>query len=314
MRNWILYLLLLSFLPACSGETEEDTPQEKPNPVPQGLQFKNFDEKISYCLGFDHGFAVNQVYNGPKTQGKFSLFDIEQGMLDYLGDEELRISIFSIDSILNLYLGENGEVDESFVSKSDASYALGLVEAQTLVGSMVGRGIDQSVDVPFLLTGISDGMNNRQTTLTLNEVRQEVSLYFSDLNKQLGESFLSENAKNEGVVVTESGLQYEIIKEGTGITPNLTDSCVVHYTGRFIDGRVFESTVPSKIPAEFTPMGVIQGWQEGLTMMKEGGSRRFFIPYNLAYGESGSGPIEPYSTLVFDIELIKVKRFQPAGF
>ncbi len=131
------------------------------------------------------------------------------------------------------------------------------------------------------------------------------------MNQVMGESFLTNNAQNEGVIVTESGLQYEIITEGTGISPNITDSCVVHYTGRFIDGRVFESTVPSNLPASFTPMGVIAGWQEGLLLMKEGGSRRFFIPYNLAYGETGSGPIEPYSALVFDIDLIKVIRFKP---
>ena len=309
MRVSFLYIFISIFIIACSGETEEIN--EEPTPQqPHGIQFNNFDEKISYCIGFDNGFTLSQVYNGPNTKGKFSIDDIEVGMLDYLGDGELRIEIIAIDSTLNLYLGENGEVDESYVSKSDASYAIGLVEAQTLVGSLVGRGIDQSMEIDFLLMGIKDGIHGRQNTISLNDARNEVSKYYSDMNKALGQSFLTENAKNEGIIVTESGLQYEIIKEGTGIKPYITDTCIVHYTGRFIDGRVFESTIPSAIPTQFAPIAVIPGWQEGLLLMKEGGSRRFFIPYELAYGETGSGPVEPYSTLVFDIELIKVNRFQ----
>ena len=90
----------------------------------------------------------------------------------------------------------------------------------------------------------------------------------------------------------------------------MTDTCVVHYTGRLIDGREFESTIPSGQPAAFTPLGLIPGWQEALLLMKEGSRYRFFMPYQLAYGEEGSGPIEPFSALVFDIELIEVKRFQ----
>jgi FKBP-type peptidyl-prolyl cis-trans isomerase FklB len=186
-----------------------------------------------------------------------------------------------------------------------------LSEGQTLVGSLVGRGIDQKMDIEFLIHGIQDGMYNRQNTLSLAEIRTEVSKYYSEMNLLMGQSFLTENLKNETVFATESGLQYEIIKEGTGIRPNLTDTCVVHYTGRTIDGRVFETTVPSNIPAEFSPLSVISGWKEGLQLMKEGGSRRFFIPYELAYGETGSGPIEPFSALVFDLDLLEVKRFNP---
>ncbi|MBK9191584.1 MAG: FKBP-type peptidyl-prolyl cis-trans isomerase [Crocinitomicaceae bacterium] len=85
---------------------------------------------------------------------------------------------------------------------------------------------------------------------------------------------------------------------------------MIHYTGRLLDGREFESTIPSQRPAQFTPLGLIPGWQEALQLMKEGGQYRFFMPQELAYGEKGSGPIEPFSMLVFDIELIKVKKFK----
>ena len=307
MIRTFLFLLIPFLLFACSNETEEVEDTEITEQ--KGIEFKTFEEQISYCIGFDSGFAINQVYNGTNTAGKFSVTDIEAGLVDYLGDGELRIDVFSIDSILDLYLGENGEVDESFVSKKEASYAVGLIEARTLVGSLVGRGIDQTMEIDFLVNGVKAGMHNDQSTYKLSDIRLQVTQYYSDMNLKMGQSFLDQNAKNEGVIVTESGLQYEIITEGTGLAPKLTDSCVVHYTGRFIDGRVFESTIPSLEPAGFTPMGVIRGWQEGLLLMKEGGSSRFFIPYDLAYGPEGSGPIEPYSTLVFDIELLKVIPF-----
>ncbi len=311
--RYIAYIFIIGLLFSCSDAQENSDFQDNAPSLINGSKeaFNSYNERVSYAVGMDHGLTCAQVYNGPNTEGKFELSAVENGLTDYLSDADLKISIYSVDSILNLYLGENGTVNESFVSKSDASYALGLIEAQTLVGSMVGRGIDQTVDVDFLIKGIADGINKRETLLAIGDARNEVAKYYSDINKALGENFLIENAKNETVIETPSGLQYEVIQEGTGKTPNLTDSVKVHYTGRFIDGRVFESTIPSKIPSEFTPLGVIQGWQEGLLLMKEGGSSRFFIPYNLAYGEKGSGPIEPYSTLVFDIELLEVKRFNP---
>ncbi len=306
-------LIILTFFPlaliSCGGEKEAKDPNKVIVDTP--YLFPDYQHRISYCIGLDHGFTVAQVYEGERTTGKFNLADIEAGLVDYLGDGELRISIFSIDSILELYLGENGEVNESLVSKSDASYAIGLVEGQTLVGSMVGRGIDQQMIIEQLVAGVSDGMNSLQPRITLGEARTEVSAYYMEMNQIMGESFLAKNAQNESVISTESGLQYEVFREGTGIRPNLTDSVTVHYTGRFIDGRVFESTIPSQHPATFTPLGVIPGWQEGLLLMREGGSARFFIPHQLAYGPTGSGPIEPFSALVFDIDLLKVKRFNP---
>jgi FKBP-type peptidyl-prolyl cis-trans isomerase FklB len=309
MRSSLLFLFFALFLFACSGEPVVDEIDE-PIQAPKHI-FQSFESKISYCIGFDNGFTIKQVYDGQNTAGKFYLNDIEEGLVDYLGDGELRIGIFSVDSILNLYLGEEGQVDESQVSKSDASYAIGLVEAQTLVGSLVGRGIDQSMDIEFLLKGIQDGMHNRQNTLSLAEIRIEVSKYYNEMNLVMGQSFLDNNLENENVMVTESGLQYEVFELGTGASPNITDTCVVNYTGRFIDGRVFETTAQSGVPAEFTPLGVIPGWKEALLMMKEGGSSRFFIPYKLAYGETGSGPVEPFSTLVYDFELIEVRKFNP---
>ena len=126
--------------------------------------------------------------------------------------------------------------------------------------------------------------------------------------REEGEKYLAENAKKEGVITTASGLQYMVLQEGTGKSPKATDSVMCHYEGFLIDGTVFDSSVQRGTPATFPLQGVIAGWTEGLQLMKEGGKTRFFIPYNLAYGEAGAaGAIPPYAALIFDVELLQVK-------
>ncbi len=127
-------------------------------------------------------------------------------------------------------------------------------------------------------------------------------------NKAAGEAFLAENAKKPGVITTASGLQYQVITEGTGASPSATDNVTVHYQGTTIDGKEFDSSYKRGAPATFPLNRVIAGWTEGLQLMKEGGKSRLFIPSNLAYGERGAGrDIGPNSTLIFDVELIKAK-------
>lgn len=122
-----------------------------------------------------------------------------------------------------------------------------------------------------------------------------------------GEEFLRKNATAEGVMLLPSGLQYKVLREGTGRSPKATDNVKCHYEGRLIDGTVFDSSIKRGEPAVFPLNGVIRGWTEGLQLMREGGKARFFIPYDLAYGENGAGSaIPPYAALIFDVELIAV--------
>ena len=126
--------------------------------------------------------------------------------------------------------------------------------------------------------------------------------------KAAGEAFLAENAKKDGVVTLPSGLQYQVLKEGNGKKPSATDQVVCHYEGTLIDGTVFDSSYKRNEPATFGLNQVIAGWTEGVQLMSEGAKYRFFIPYNLAYGERGAGAqIPPFAALVFDVELIQVK-------
>ena len=128
-------------------------------------------------------------------------------------------------------------------------------------------------------------------------------------NKTLGREFLEQNAKNDSVVQTQSGLQYMVLKEGSGVKPGPTDEVTVHYTGRLLDGTVFDSSVERGEPATFPLDKVIPGWTEGLQLMSEGSKYRLFIPSELSYGSKGAGEqILPNSTLIFDVELIKVNK------
>lgn len=121
-------------------------------------------------------------------------------------------------------------------------------------------------------------------------------------------AFLEENETKEGVLTTESGLQYKVIEEGSGNTPEATSEVTVHYTGKLIDGSVFDSSVERGEPISFPLNRVIRGWTEGLQLMKEGGKMELYIPYSLAYGPQGRPPvIPPYATLIFEVELISIK-------
>ena len=126
-------------------------------------------------------------------------------------------------------------------------------------------------------------------------------------NKQIGEAFLAENAKREGIKVTSTGLQYEVLESGNGAQPTANDKVEVHYTGKLIDGTVFDSSVERGVPAMFGVTQVIPGWVEALQLMKEGDKWRLYIPSDLAYGPNGAGGvIGPNATLIFDVELLRV--------
>ena len=127
-------------------------------------------------------------------------------------------------------------------------------------------------------------------------------------NFEQGQQFLLENEKKEGVITTESGLQYLVLEEGTGtIHPTKDNKVTVHYHGTLIDGTVFDSSVERGEPISFALKQVIKGWQEGLTYMLEGQKVRLFIPSTLGYGKGGTGPIPPSATLIFDVELISIQ-------
>ena len=160
----------------------------------------------------------------------------------------------------------------------------------------------------MLMTATSSCGGNASDTENTTDTVADYGSEIKD-NKTIGREFLEENAKNDSVIQTESGLQYMVLKEGTGAKPGPTDEVTVHYTGKLINGTVFDSSVERGEPATFPLNKVIPGWTEGLQLMSEGAKYRLFIPSELAYGEKGAGEqILPNSTLIFDVELIKVEK------
>ena len=191
------------------------------------------------------------------------------------------------------------------------SYALGLSMGQNFKGSGIR---DLNIDDFASALRVVYGQGGEQQ-MSYDEAKQVVTEFFTnlekdaaDVNAKAGREFLAANAKQEGVHVTASGLQYQIVKEGTGRKPGPNDVVTVHYTGRLIDGTVFDSSVERGEPATFAVGQVIPGWVEGLQLMSEGSAWRLFIPSELASGPHGTGPIQPNSTLIFDVQLLKVGK------
>ena len=197
------------------------------------------------------------------------------------------------------------------------SYALGLGIGRQL--SQMGAA---DLNIGDFAKAVKDMIDGKEPQVATAEAQQLVEDFFRKQEerqraeaaekykgaKSEGEKYLSENAKKEGVVTLPSGLQYQVLKEGDGKSPKATDKVVCHYEGMLIDGTMFDSSVQRGEPATFPLNGVIAGWTEGLQLMKEGAKYRFFIPYQLGYGERGAGAsIPPFATLVFDVELIEVK-------
>ncbi len=194
------------------------------------------------------------------------------------------------------------------------------------IGAQIGAQLAMTkddIDSKALISGLTDAMDGAALKLTdpqmqeakmafqksVQEKAQKEMMKLAETNKAEGEKFLAENKTKEGVVTLPSGLQYKIVQAGTGATPTATDTVVTHYTGTLLNGKVFDSSVQRGEPATFPVNGVIPGWTEALQHMKVGGKWQLFIPADLAYGERGAGQmIAPNSTLIFDIELLEIKK------
>lgn len=204
---------------------------------------------------------------------------------------------------------ENQELDK-------ISYALGL----SMGNNFRASGIKE-INVQDFADGVAAVFYGNQPKMTYDEAKEVIRKYFTEMearqkeeasklaeiNEKAGKEFLEENGKRAEVKTTPSGLQYEVLKEGDGAQPASTDQVEVHYTGKLIDGTVFDSSEERGVPATFGVTQVIPGWVEALQLMKAGSRWRLFIPSQLAYGPNGAGGvIGPNATLIFDVELLKV--------
>ena len=196
------------------------------------------------------------------------------------------------------------------------SYALGLG-----IGQQLAQMGASDLNIDDFAMAIKDVISGHELKVPHKDAQKIVQDYFRPQEERInairteqgkaakaeGEKFLAENGKKEGVVTLKSGLQYEVLREGNGKKPKATDQVKCHYEGTLINGQVFDSSYKRNEPAVFPLNQVIPGWTEGLQLMQEGAKYRFYIPYILAYGESGAGgSIPPFATLIFDVELLEV--------
>lgn len=204
------------------------------------------------------------------------------------------------------------------VSIDSVSYAMGVLNGEmfaTSLDNIPGAPIDRGI----LLDGFKKSFMGETTGMTVDQAQDLLRKYFQEIkdiekeaNKRAGEEFLAQNKKRKGVNTTKSGLQYEILQLGKGIKPTVEDTVTVHYKGTTIDGTVFDSSYDRNEPTTFGLLQVIPGWTEGLCLLPAGSKAKLYIPYQLAYGERQLGAhIKPYSTLIFEIELIEVKKGAP---
>ena len=202
-------------------------------------------------------------------------------------------------------------------NREKVSYCIGLEAGKNIIGQF------KDLDLELLKKGFNDALADKTPALEIEEIKkilqalqQQVQqqqkafiVQLAEKNKEEGESFLTENKANEGVEQLPSGLQYKVLNEGTGsASPSMHDTVSVHYRGTLLNGTVFDSTYEKDTPQEFPVSRVIPAWSEALKKMKVGDKWQLFVPSYLAYGETGYGPqIEPNATLVFEMELLKIK-------
>jgi len=238
------------------------------------------------------------------------------------------IAILSIIVSASAYAEENVKPEQTEAlnpeaKKNTISYTIGF--------DMGAKFKEYSVEInpEMLLKGLNDGISGSKPSLSEEEMGKAKTVFQKEMmekqkilmaemqkkaaelsakNKEEGEKFLAENKKKEGVITTESGLQYIVLKEGTGDKPKMTDVVTVHYTGTLLDGTEFDSSYKQNKPVDMPLNRLIKGWSEGLQLMSPGAKYKFFIPADLAYGNKGVGEvIGPDATLIFEVELLGIK-------
>ncbi len=245
-----------------------------------------------------------------------------QGFKDYMV-HQLRVDSANIgDLVKGLVDGAAGKDAQSQIAYVEG-LKIGKMMAESWVSGLTSDvyadDSTKSIDKDNLVAGFIAGVLGKDQKFTMEEAQtyvQEVMTAANDKkmeaqfgeNREAGEKFLAENKTKEGVQVTPSGLQYKVIKQGKGAVPTATDKVSVHYRGTLIDGTEFDSSYKRNKPTEFAANQVIKGWTEALTMMPVGSKWELYIPQELAYGSRNQGQIKPFSTLIFEVELLDIVK------
>ncbi len=245
------------------------------------------------------------------------------GLANGGGIKEYYIKGDSVDQKIDALLkgmkeGMKGEVDTKYAELTDLGTKIGSSLKEQEKSGLMGDST-LKVDIKLIKQGLVNGLRGSKIQMTPADAQTYLQTTMQALqtkkmeaqfgpNKIQGETFLAENAKKPGVITTASGLQYEIIKKGTGALPSDTSQVKVHYHGTLIDGTVFDSSVDRKEPAVFGVNQVIKGWTEALQLMPVGSKFKLYVPQQLAYAGGGQGSIKPFSMLIFEVELLAIEK------
>lgn len=261
----------------------------------KSVSLKNDVDSLNYAFGFINGKILKDYHLTNDTTGdglKSLMKGVEEGLkADDSQDEDVKMA-----DELGTMIGSQLKANEDFYGDSTLT-----------------------VDMKFLRQGLINGVNQFEDVMTaetamtffngtMEKIQEAKMMETYKGNKEAGESFLAENKAKEGVITTESGLQYEVLKAGKGASPVDGDKVKVHYHGTLLDGTVFDSSVDRKEPLEIGVNQVIPGWTEGLKLMTVGSKFKFYVPQELAYGKQNQGAIQPFSMLIFEVELLEILK------
>ena len=250
---------------------------------------KNDVDSLSYAFGV----AQSQGFGNYLTQqlriDSAQIGDVVKGLIDGAAGKDAQSQMAYIEG---LKVGKI--IAESWVSG--------------ITSNVYGDDSTKSIDKDNLVAGFIAAVLSKDQKMTMEEAQEYIQEAQYGSNREAGEKFLAENKTKEGVQVTPSGLQYKVIKQGKGAVPTTTDKVSVHYRGTLIDGTEFDSSYKRNQPTEFGVTQVIKGWTEALTMMPVGSKWEIYIPQELAYGSRGQSQIKPFSTLIFEVELLDIVK------
>lgn len=294
-------------------------------------------DSISYIMGANDGQQLSQSFKQQKFDSLLNLDLYFKGIKDATSKEpkldyEVKDKMSMVQEFFREYQMNQMEMAKDSTGtvkpmatkkeKTDSiSYIMGANDGQGMVEGFKTAGLDTTISFELYLQGLFTTGNGKESLIPIKENIPMIQDFFQELQqkklmkefghiKQQGEEFLAKNKAREEVTETESGLQYEIIKEGKGAKPTINDKVKVHYHGTLADGTVFDSSVERKEPIVFNVGGVISGWTEALQLMPVGSKWKLYIPYELAYGTrpQPGGKIKPFDMLIFEVELLEIVK------
>lgn len=294
----IIALALVVSASFLTAEAAKKKQKEAQPVVVEQVVLNNSSDSVSYAGGMaiTNGLLPYLQQQGVDTAYMANFIQGFKEMLKSGNDPKKAAYVMGMDIAKQLSMTILPNITKEFTDTPDS-----------IVKEKLIQGFSAALESDSTLFTQKDAEEYFRTKQQLNKEAKQEKLYGA--NREAGRKFLEENAKNDSVVTLPSGLQYQVLVKGEGEVPQATDRVKVNYEGRLIDGTVFDASARhGGEPAEFTPQQVIAGWTEALTMMPVGSKWRLFIPSDLAYGDRDQGQIKPYSTLIFDVELVEIVK------